>query len=218
MWHSFRNRRPKQLAWTSSAAACSLLLLASVAQSATAQSDVAQTKGAQSDAAQSGTPQQSLQLPNPATRLSTAPSQLDAKAISQSLYEITVTVRISSKSPSQGGREDNSGAEDQGKVAKGVTVSTGVSLGEGRIITFSEAPLAADYRVTLPDGEQVNAKLRVVDYYSGLRLLEIDDRELPQLATSDEAVPGEAILSASAAGIEKPVLALGLLGRQFLHY
>lgn len=93
-----------------------------------------------------------------------------------------------------------------------VTISSGVSLGDGFIITFSDVPLTSEYHVTLPSGSQVSAVLRVADYYSGLRLLEIEKQDVPPLTlASAEPEAGEAILAASAAGIESPVLSLGMV-------
>ena len=105
-------------------------------------------------------------------------------------------------------------------------VSSGVSLGKGRILSFSQVPAHAsrsanstkaqaaktEYRVTLSDGEQAAAQPRVIDQYSGLILLEIDRKDLPGLKVAEDLPAiGGTVLSASAAGIEKPLVSLGIL-------
>ena len=158
--------------------------------------------------------QTSAEQQNPAQQLSTAPGTLNAQAISKQLFAATVTVRsASNKAPEVDGLDKDMEELEMPQLNPlKVLVSSGVSLGDGLVITFSAALPKAEYRITLPNGDQVTARLRVMDYYSGLRLLEIENQDIPHLDAS-EAPPevGEAILSASAAGIEKPVLALGML-------
>ncbi|MDA7980795.1 MAG: PDZ domain-containing protein [Pirellulales bacterium] len=152
---------------------------------------------------------------NPAAQLKTAPNLLDAKALAEQLFAVTVTVRATAQASSRQSEtlpDVDADGWPAGQTGKDVFVSTGVSLGEGLVIAFSSAPLQAEHRVTMPDGNQVTARLRVADYYSGLRLLEIAGQQLPAIGTaSDPPKPGEAVLSASAAGIEQPVLALGMV-------
>jgi S1-C subfamily serine protease len=97
-----------------------------------------------------------------------------------------------------------------------VTITSGVSLGKGLIVTF-HSPLTADalprFRVTLGGGDQAEAQLRVIDRHSHLLLLEIENRELPGLDVA-ERLPkvGSTVLTAAAAGIEQPAVSLGILG------
>ncbi len=124
----------------------------------------------------------------------------DGVAVVKKLRAITVTVRVSPRDVKSGKPSD-------------VTVFTGVSLGKGLIITFGSAPSTWRYRLTLPDGAQADGKLRVIDRYSGLRLLEISQKDLPSL-TPVSAVPpvGTTLYTAAAAGIDKPIVSRGILG------
>jgi S1-C subfamily serine protease len=96
-----------------------------------------------------------------------------------------------------------------------VVVASGALLGKGRLVTFGgdREPLAARFRVTLPTGDQAEAKLRVWDHYSGLLLLKIDAAELPGLEIArDLPKIGATVLTAAAAGIERPAVSAGILG------
>ena len=95
-----------------------------------------------------------------------------------------------------------------------VVVSSGVSLGKGRLVTFvgDRDAMAARFRVTLPAGEQAEGKLRVWDHYSGLVLLKIEAADLPGLEPAkDLPNVGATVLTAAAAGIDKPAVSAGIL-------
>ena len=68
-------------------------------------------------------------------------------------------------------------------------------------------------RVTFPGGEQALAQTLVVDEFSSLVLLELDRKTMPKLELAD-GLPkvGSALLTGAAAGIENPVVSLGILG------
>jgi S1-C subfamily serine protease len=92
-------------------------------------------------------------------------------------------------------------------------VASGVSLGDGRVVTFAPSPTATRFRVTLPGGGQSDAALVVADELSGLALLEIDRADVPGLALAEEApAVGSVVFSAAGAGIEEPVVSLGIVG------
>jgi S1-C subfamily serine protease len=100
---------------------------------------------------------------------------------------------------------------------KEVLVSSGVSLGKGRIVTFHAMPPSdaamPRYRVTLQGGDQADASLRVIDRHSGMILMEVDNRALPGLELAREATKiGGTVLTAAAAGIEDPAVSAGILG------
>jgi S1-C subfamily serine protease len=121
-------------------------------------------------------------------------------AIAKKLAAATVTCRVTPPETRKGEPAD-------------VTVFSGISLGKGLIVTFSSAPESWRYRFTLPDGGQADAELRVIDNYSGLRVLEIAKRDLPGLAVAAETpAAGSTLYTAAAAGLEKPVLSRGILG------
>ena len=138
----------------------------------------------------------------------------DTQAIARKLLATTVTVRISTPAapagptmPGGGRLADNAIAEDS------VSLASGVSLGKGLVISFCNCPTTSRYRVTLPDGDQAEAVLRVADEYSGLRLVEIDHRDLPALELAAEPPTiGMPILTAAAMGLEKPAVSLGIVG------
>ncbi len=82
-----------------------------------------------------------------------------------------------------------------------------MSLGRGRLVTFVGDRDAATtrFRVTLPGGDQAEAKLRVWDHYSGLVLLSIDAKSLSGLELAkDLPKVGATVLTAAAAGIDAP--------------
>lgn len=128
-------------------------------------------------------------------------AEADLSAAADRLLATTVTLRVLP-------------ANEQAAAAPAnVAVCSGISLGQGRVVTFVAAPQGARFRATLPDGGQADAAIRVVDQYSGLTLLELDQGNLPGLELAEEFPRiGEPILAAAASGIEKPVVSLGILG------
>lgn len=126
------------------------------------------------------------------------------------LLAATVTIRVL---PVDVAKREPADSGPAGGVTEGISVCSGVSLGKGLIVTFTSALANSRFRITLVDGEQAEGQLRVVDHYSGLSLLEITRRDLVglELATDLPNVGGS-ILTAAAAGIERPVVSLGILG------
>lgn len=94
-----------------------------------------------------------------------------------------------------------------------ISVCSGVSLGNGLVVTFARATPATQFRVTLADGEQARASLVVQDQYSGLCLLQTDAQGLPTLefATAPPAI-GAWLMTAAASGIDQPLISQGLVG------
>jgi S1-C subfamily serine protease len=133
----------------------------------------------------------------------------------EQLVAATVTVRSvaapNAKPKPEGAVGNSTTAADE------VTVCSGVSLGQGLVVTFHAMPPAEAamprFRITLKGGDQAEAALRVIDRHSGLLLLEIENRQLPGLAIAP-AMPkiGSAVLTAAAAGIEEPAVSAGILG------
>jgi len=129
----------------------------------------------------------------------------------------TVTVRILPEKVQSAKRPATAAARDQPDASEGVTVCSGVSVAPGQIVTFASNSTTpsitnARVRVTLPDGEQSPAHLRVVDNYSGLSLLDIQERNLPVLEiAADRPKAGSPILSAAAGGIEGPTVSTGIV-------
>ncbi len=93
-----------------------------------------------------------------------------------------------------------------------VTVCSGVLLGQGRVVAGVVMGTRHSIRVTLPGGAQAAARLRVIDEYSGLSLLEIDDRDLPGLPTATQMpIAGSWVASGAGWGTEKPVISFGIV-------
>jgi S1-C subfamily serine protease len=97
-----------------------------------------------------------------------------------------------------------------------VTVCSGVSLGNRLVVTFAQVPSprisVPQFKVTLPDGQQSSADLRVVDQYSGLSLLECPKADLEGLACCDTpSKVGDTVYTAAASGIEPPVVSRGIV-------
>jgi serine protease DegS len=158
-----------------------------------------------------------------------AADHLTEKA-AEKLVATTVTVRSfaapiarggpGARRPPLGSAKDIDAAvanSDRTADAHEVTVCSGVSLGKGLIVTFHAMP-AADapmprFRITLPGGDQAEARLRVIDRHSGLVLLEIDDIDAPGLSLARAmSKVGSTVLTAAAAGIEEPAVSAGILG------
>src|SRR6185295_8660247 len=129
----------------------------------------------------------------------------------------TVTVRILPEKGYNAKRSEVAAAKAQLDASDGVTVCSGVSVAPGQIVTFASSNTTptlvnSRVRVTLPDGEQSQAHLRVVDNYSGLSLLDIEERSLPVLEIAkDRPKVGSRIMSAAAGGIEGPTVSTGIV-------
>jgi len=123
------------------------------------------------------------------------------------LTAATITVRVSL--PVADGSESTDTAQPN---TQEVTVCTGVAIGEDLLVTFNQQPANARFRVTLIDGEQAEAQAAVVDHYTGLRLLTVNGKKLTSVAVT-ENLPAVAapVLTAAAAGLEKPAVSLGIL-------
>lgn len=166
--------------------------------------------------------------PGPAQRLdSTAQALLAADArltnAIRRLTAATVTVRISAthelssdrpggESPGQHPRVPEGPAANGDAPGPEIVVCSGVAVAARLVVTFAMAPASARFRITLPDGGQAAARPCVIDRYSGLTLLELEECKLFVLPLA-ESLPasGTPVLSASAAGIEPPAVSLGLL-------
>ena len=132
------------------------------------------------------------------------------------LRAATVTVRVTmppspGEAPAATTRRATD-SENSESPAPRVMVSSGVLLGDGRVVTFVSAAGNTRIRVTLASGEQAEARPRVVDRYSGLTLLSTDEDDATGVEMADAAPPvGGWVLSAAGWGIEDPVLSFGIL-------
>jgi S1-C subfamily serine protease len=136
----------------------------------------------------------------------------------EQLSAATCTVRIAvSKEPAPKATTPAAEQSTERRAAEEITVCTGVSLGDGLLVTFYPSPgdlldHPPRVRVTLPGGEQATAQPRVVDRTSQLLLLEITNAKLPALKfTSQAPKVGGQLLTAAAAGVEAPAVSVGTL-------
>jgi S1-C subfamily serine protease len=132
----------------------------------------------------------------------------------EKLQAATITVRVGASAvPAKGevAKADPAKVE-LSKVAPRVAVFSGVSLGNGLAVAPLAAASGTRIRITLPGGEQTEAKARVVDEYSGLALLALDKQSMPGLELAD-GLPevGSWVLSAAAWGVQRPLVSLGIV-------
>ena len=144
----------------------------------------------------------------------------------QTLTAATVTVRASGSqdfmTAAEGSADDDGAAPSP--VEADITVCSGTYVGEGRLLSFgclpilgAEGAVETEYRITFPAGGQAIARPRVVDHHSGLVLLQVaeDDPDTSVLAALElaESAPetGSSVLTAAAAGVEEPLVSLGVL-------
>jgi len=136
------------------------------------------------------------------------------------LQAATVTVRVVPEAPSSRPRPGAAGdgrheelADRPGARWGQVSVCSGVSIGQGLIVSQLEVGGGDGVRITLVDGQQVDAQLSVVDHYSGLVLLATTRQDLPAVPLADRPpAVGSWVLSAAAWGAEKPAVSAGLVG------
>jgi S1-C subfamily serine protease len=122
------------------------------------------------------------------------------QAAAGKLQQATVTVRI----------WEQPAGEDQ-KPA--VTVCSGLCVRAGTIITAALAGSDSPIRLTLPGGKQADAKVAVIDEYSGLALLRAETTPLMPVALADQPpVAGQEVLAAAAWGLETPLISRGIVG------
>jgi serine protease Do len=133
----------------------------------------------------------------------------------QKLQHSTATIRIWTEKTtlpafSPPGRDSQ---ELASSVPAVVTVCSGVCVAEGLVITTGLPSSDAPIRLTFPSGKQSDAKVLVIDEYSGLALLKADTNPLVALATAG-ALPavGTEILTAAAWGLEPPLVSRGIIG------
>jgi serine protease Do len=93
-----------------------------------------------------------------------------------------------------------------------VTVCTGICVEKGWVVAPAFAGSDSQIRLTLPGGDQSQGRLRVIDEYSGLALIEADTKHLAPLTPAKQPIKvGAWVMSAAAWGAEKPVVSLGIL-------
>ena len=137
----------------------------------------------------------------------------------------TVTLRITSESPIESPQDDLAGPATDGDdaigpralkpqpaIEKEVAVFSGVYIGDGKLVTPLFLQPTTGIRITLAGGEQCNGKTLLMDEYSGLSLLSIDDRSLTGLEIASE-VPavGSPVLTGAGWGVYAPLVSAGIV-------
>ncbi len=123
------------------------------------------------------------------------------------LQHSVVTVRLQYRGTR---KDDASGAED-GSGSR-VTVCSGVLVSHRLIVAPVYAGSDCRIRITLDGGTQANGRVRVIDEYSGLSLLELDGDQAGGIKLADKLPKaGTWVMSGSAWGAEAPVISLGIV-------
>lgn len=166
-----------------------------------------------------------LALLSTAALLSTSlvAEELSAEACAARLQKATVTIRIRlhPQTAKEGEESDSEEAAQTNDAAAHVTVCSGVAVGERLIVTAAFAAADSQIRITLPGGDQTDARLRVLDEFSGLALLETNDSaskkdaaiRFASLPFAEQApTAGSWIMAAAAWGAEQPLVSVGVVG------
>jgi len=149
----------------------------------------------------------------PSTKAGEMPALKDA---ADKLRAATVTVRVRNPRPDQDvlGQSDGdkSDAEADADARESVTVCSGVAVGDKLVVTPIYAASDSEIRVTLVGGDQTAARLRVLDEYSGLALIETTQHSLTAIeSVHSQPVVGSWVLSAAAWGTEQASVSFGIV-------
>lgn len=130
----------------------------------------------------------------------------------QKLAAATVTVRMIAL-PAAPAADAADPLAKQPKAPSRVTVCTGVAVAPQRIVTCLRYEAGSRLRVTLSDGRQADAELKVVDHFSTLAVLELRDLEVPAVKLSAaEPASGRWVISAAGWGAAEAVQTFGMIG------
>lgn len=122
------------------------------------------------------------------------------------LQATTVTIRVS-------GPEGDAEAVGDEKDMHQVSVCSGIFVAPKLLVTSTLVGSDSTIRITLAGGAQAKGSLRVVDEFSRLVLLEVDEAQAAVLTINDEIpVAGAAVMTASAWGTEKAIVSQGIVG------
>ena len=136
------------------------------------------------------------------------------EAAAEKLQQATVTVRIwaGSPQPKTTDAPRPAPAKTQPPPAD-VTVCTGVCVRDAHVVTAAFAGSDSRIRLTLPGGKQADAKMRVIDEYSGLALLRAESVRLnPLNFIPQQPSVGTELLTAAGWGIDQPLVSRGIVG------
>lgn len=137
----------------------------------------------------------------------------------------TVTIRVDRNLPladsepsdeAESGQEPGDPSRDNDRQPRrSVAVFSGVLVKQGFVVTplFLPHPKRPEVRITLPDGEQTIGRPRILDEYSGLAIISINDHAIPCLkcCASSEPAVGDWVVSGAAWGREEALVSLGMI-------
>jgi S1-C subfamily serine protease len=140
----------------------------------------------------------------------------------QRLQNATVTVRILcqlEKPAAEKAESANPTAEKQAAdKSKDLTPSTvivcsGLCVARNKFVTAVQVGTDSQIRFTFPGGSQGDARLRVIDEFSGLAIMESkSEAATPIELAAAPAAAGSWVMTGSAWGVEKPIVSLGIVG------
>jgi S1-C subfamily serine protease len=139
-----------------------------------------------------------------------AADELSPEQCAARLQKATATVRVRLHPESK-----DADAEDPESIVATpqITVCSGVAVSDKLLVTTAFAAADSQIRLTMPGGGQKDAKLRVLDEFSGLALLEAVEGGLEKLPlSSDKQVAGSWVMAAAAWGAEQPLVSVGVIG------
>ncbi|PQO30182.1 S1C family serine protease [Blastopirellula marina] len=127
------------------------------------------------------------------------------------LAAATVTVRMIALPAAPADNADP--LAKQPKSPARVTVCTGVAVAPKRIVTCLRYEAGSRLRVTLSDGRQADADLKVVDHFSTLAVLELRELDVPTIKlAANEPASGRWVISAAGWGAAQAVQTFGMIG------
>ena len=94
-----------------------------------------------------------------------------------------------------------------------VIVCSGLCVAKHKFVTAVQMGTDSQIRFTFPGGSQGDARLRVIDEFSGLALLESkSEAATPIEFAAGKSNAGSWVMTGSAWGVEKPIVSLGIVG------
>jgi S1-C subfamily serine protease len=134
-----------------------------------------------------------------------------ASKIQQATATVRIWADVRAELPADAAQDGKDAATAE--EVPSVTVCSGICVREGRIITAAMAGSDTRIRLTLPGGNQADAKVQVIDEYSGLALLKTDSKALVPIAFADKSpAVGSGVMTAAAWGVEQPLVSQGVVG------
>ncbi|MFI4874557.1 MAG: S1C family serine protease [Blastopirellula sp. JB062] len=134
------------------------------------------------------------------------------EAAIKKLTAATVTVRMIALPASQPADESDPLAKPPSPPSR-VTVCTGVAVAPQKIVTCLRYEAGSRLRVTLADGRQADAKLKVIDHFSTLAILELNELEVPPVSLAlQQPAAGRWVVSAAGWGAAPTMQTFGIVG------